>query len=511
MCYRLFPLVAALLAAGCAQQQKPTAPPDKKPDSEPAVSVQPPPITREFRAAWVATVANIDWPSKPGLPTEEQQAELIAILDKAAAIGLNAIIFQVRPVGDAFYKSESEPWSAYLTGALGKAPDPPYDPLAMAVEESHKRGIELHAWFNPFRVQHPSDTSVSPRHITQRKPQWVRKYGEYLWLDPGEPAVHDYVLGVIADVVDRYDVDGIHFDDYFYPYPIKDPAGKPVDFPDEATWNRYVKAGGALTRGDWRRDNINRFMQRLYATVHEHDSRVRVGISPFGIWRPGHPEQIEGFDAYDQIYVDSRLWLQEGWLDYFTPQLYWAIDKPAQSYPVLLKWWASNNPHKRHLWPGLFTSRIKDGRSNWPASEIINQVYLTRVQEGAEGHVHFSMKALMANRDGIADQLAAAYAAPALVPASTWLDDQPPPSPQIELNRSGNDVFASVTINPSSGESARWWVVQVQYGDRWINSVLPSTTKSIDLPLTNGANKLDLVAVSAVDPCGNQSTPVVLP
>ncbi len=227
----------------------------------------PPAPMREFRAAWIATVGNSCWPSKPGLTTAQQKAELIALLDRAAALKLNAVIFQVRPACDALYVSSLEPWSEYLTGVQGHAPSPFYDPLAFAIAEAHKRGLELHAWFNPFRAHHFQAVSpIAPNHISQTHPEMVRSYGRYLWLDPGDPAARDYSLRVVMDVLKRYDVDGIHFDDYFYPYKEKNSAGNEIDFPDWPTWKKYGMNSG-LSRDDWRRHNVDVFMEQTYRAI----------------------------------------------------------------------------------------------------------------------------------------------------------------------------------------------------------------------------------------------------
>jgi uncharacterized lipoprotein YddW (UPF0748 family) len=306
-------------------------------------SIKPPIPMREFRAAWVATVANIDWPSRKGLTTAEQKAELLAIVERAAQLKLNAIVFQVRPACDALYASEIEPWSEFLTGTMGKAPEPYYDPLAYVIDEAHKRGIELHAWFNPYRAGHPSAKSpVSARHVTRTHPELVRHYGKQLWLDPGEKEVQEYSLSVVMDVVRRYDVDGVHFDDYFYPYKEIDRSGNEMEFPDEASWKRFG-AGGKLERDDWRRENVNAFVEKVYASIKATKPWVKFGISPFGIWKPENPPQIKGFDAYSKLYADSRKWLMKGWVDYFAPQLYWSIASEEQSFPVLLKWWSQQN------------------------------------------------------------------------------------------------------------------------------------------------------------------------
>ena len=308
--------------------------------------------------------------------------------------------------------------------------------MAIAVKEAHKRNLELHAWFNPYRAHHPETISpISANHISKTRPEFVKKYGKYLWLDPGEKQVQDYSLKVILDVVNRYDIDGVHIDDYFYPYPQRDEAGKKIDFPDEISFGKYLKAGGKLNRADWRRENINTFVKRMYESVKKQKPWVKVGISPFGVWQPGYPERItnidssgRGFNAYEQIYADSRKWLQQGWLDYLSPQLYWKIEQTAQSYPVLLNWWLSQNTKNRSIFPGIYTSRISNEKGKgWDASEIAYQIRTTRGFTKTSGNIHFSMKALMQNRDGIADVLKEeVYKKPALVPATPWLNNTQP-------------------------------------------------------------------------------------
>ena len=245
----------AVLVAGCAQIAK-------TPIAQTDTANLPPPTPREFRAAWVATVANIDWPSKKSLSVEQQKQEIIRIVERAKELKLNALIFQVRAAADALYPSALEPWSEYLTGEQGKMPDPYYDPLKMWVEESHKRGIELHAWFNPYRARHTSAKSPNaPMHIANTNPEIVKSYGGYLWMDPGEDAAAQRTLDVILDVVRRYDIDGVHVDDYFYPYPVNLPGSVPPveqDFPDDPSWKRWVDLGGGLSRADWRRHFIGR-------------------------------------------------------------------------------------------------------------------------------------------------------------------------------------------------------------------------------------------------------------
>ena len=355
---------------------------------------------QEFRAAWVATVYNLDWPSKSGLPAEAQKAQLRALLDRAQQLKLNAILFQVRPVSDALYASKREPWSVYLTGKQGG--DPGYDPLAYAISEAHARGIELHAWFNPFRAATKSTAPNAPNHVTNTHPEWSRRYAGQGYIDPGEPEARRYVLDVILDVVRRYDVDGVHIDDYFYPYPV---GG--ASFPDESSWQRHGVASG-MSRADWRRDNVNRFVESMYRGVKSVKSSVRVGISPFGIWRPGVPPTTEAqLDSFNHLFADSRHWLAQGWCDYLAPQLYWGIEPAKQSFPVLLNWWRqqSRAGAGRPIWPGIATERVGSKR---PASEMVRQIELTRqgdLSNNAPGHIHWSMKALMNNQGGVSDLL----------------------------------------------------------------------------------------------------------
>ena len=413
---RAWLLVAALFAGSCV-----TPPP---PAPEVPVVASPP---REFRAAWVAAVGNIDWPSRRDLTVAQQQAELIRIVDRAKEIGLNALIVQVRPATDALYQSTIEPWSEYLTGTQGKAPQPFFDPLAMWITEAHRRGIELHAWFNPYRARHTtSKSAMASHHVSRTMPGAVKTYGAQMWMDPGEPESARRTLEVIVDVTRRYDVDGIHIDDYFYPYPEKALDGSELDFPDDRSWAGYMLAGGWLTRADWRRANVDRLVEAIHVAVHREKPWVKFGVSPFGVGRPElRPAGVEGFSQYDRIYANVELWLARGWLDYLAPQLYWPVDSAGQPFTPLLDSWMRANTAHRHVWPGYFTSRIEDGTPNsFSVDEIPRQVAITRAR-GVDGHIHFSMTALMQNRHGIADRLKALYAVPAQVPETPWLPSRP--------------------------------------------------------------------------------------
>jgi len=464
------------------------------------VTITPPEPPREFRGAWITEIAtNADWPSKPGLTVKEQKDELIALLDRAVQLHLNAIILQVRPECDAMYASPIEPWSEYLTGAMGRPPQPFYDPLAFAVEECHQRGLELHAWFNPFRALLAETRSpVAGNHISRTHPEFTRKYGDLLWLDPGDPLVRQYVLSVVMDVVKRYDVDGVQFDDYFYPYPEKDPAGHALDFPDYATWKKY---GQGLDRDDWRRQNINLFIQSIYQNIKAAKPAVKFGVSPFGIWRPGFPKQIKGLDAYANLYADTRKWLAEGWLDYFSPQLYWPIDDPPHSFPVLMQWWRGQNVKGRNLWPGLGAVNVGE---KWKAVEIARQIQAIRAQSDDGGEIFYHLRSVLDNQ-ALASSIRAEYAQPALVPASPWLDAATPDKPVLSMTIGNN---STVTASwKSGGTPARLWVLQCQATNKvWTTQILPANQTSHVFAISN----LDIISICAVDRAGNLSAPAVL-
>jgi uncharacterized lipoprotein YddW (UPF0748 family) len=464
----------------------------------PATPTPPEPM-REFRGAWIATVANIDWPSKPGLSVAQQKAELISLLDRAAQMHFNAVLFQVRPASDAMYASPSEPWSEYLTGAMGKAPEPFYDPLAFAIEEAHKRGLELHAWFNPFRARHLlSKSPVALNHISKTHPELVRKYGDQLWLDPGEPAARAYVLRVVMDVVNRYDVDGVTFDDYFYPYPEKDSAGHELDFPDDASWKKFG-APNRLSRADWRRQNINQFIQNIYQSIKAVKPWVQFGVSPFGIWRPQNPLQIHGLDAYANLYADSRQWLANGWVDYLAPQLYWPVASHEQSFPVLLQWWRAQNVKGRHIWPALNDSAVGE---KFSTNEISRQIQIAR-EQSVGGKIHYHLRSILEN-PALTDSIRAAYAQPALVPASPWLDSVPPEKPKLILAEARSGW--RVQWENGGGKTARWWVLQFWINGSWTTQILPASQTSQGF----FNSETGAVFIRAVDRLGNASEPATI-
>lgn len=471
-----------------------------KPDTY--VEVDLPDVKREFRAVWVATVANIDWPSKPGLSVDEQQNELIEILDKAASLHLNTVIFQVRPAADALYESPYEPWASYLTGTMGQGPLPHYDPLEFVVREAHKRGLELHAWFNPYRAGHPSDRSeLSSDHISKTNPEWVHQFGDFLWLDPGHPEAKEHTLNVILDVVERYDIDGVHFDDYFYPYPSYD-EGR--EFPDSLSWQKAQNRGVTLSKEDWRRNNVDTLIKELSERIKEIDPEVKFGISPFGIWRPGYPENTTGFDAYSELYADAKLWLNEGWLDYFTPQIYYKSSQMGQPFPIMLEWWVEQNDHDIHMWPGLFTSRVRTQNPQWPLNEIIGQVYTARSFPGVTGAVHFSMRTFSLNSEDINRQIAAGpYAIPALKPTSPWMSSDAPAQPEVEYS-----IYYdrwTLSFHSKDNSDVRWWAVRLKTDDNWETDIIPGYRRHVVYHDGKNSVRPDTVMVTGINRLGNES------
>jgi uncharacterized lipoprotein YddW (UPF0748 family) len=465
---------------------------------------RPPAVPREFRAAWITTVWNKDWPSRVGLSAAQQQAEAILILDRAQQLNLNALLFQARPMGDALFASSTEPWSQFLMGSVGA--NPGYDPLQFWIDEAHKRGMELHAWINPYRVGSVANRNYPANHISRRNPKYVVPYAKTLWLNPGQPGVNSYVRGVIDDVVKRYDIDGVHFDDYYYPYPEKDAAGQAMPFPDASSYQTYRSRGGRLALADWRRQNVNQMVQGVASDIKKRKPWVKFGISPFGIWRPGYPPSVRGLDPYNAMYADSRKWLQQGWVDYLTPQLYWTISAPQQSYPVLLKWWNNQNIKGRHLWPGHAASRI--GNPGYTATEITNQINITRAQSTrSTGSVLFGWLNVMQNKGGIAGALQNTWNTPALVPASPWLGSGAPPAPRLQSTFDGQSGALRLTWQPADKNQAAWWVLQTRTNGIWNTQILPGAQSETSLFSAAGYWPQQ-VTLSVVNRVGNVSAPV---
>jgi uncharacterized lipoprotein YddW (UPF0748 family) len=360
----------------------------------------------EFRGVWVATVNNIDWPSRPGLTVEVQKKEVTDILDLHQKMGMNAIVFQVRPCSDAFYISAIEPWSRYLTGIPGKYPEPLWDPLQFWIEECHKRNMELHAWLNPYRIAQHADEPLAGNHQVFKTPEWVLSYGDKLYFDPGIPGTRDYVTRVVCDIVRRYDVDGIHMDDYFYPYP----DGTP--FPDDISFKKFNRAFPPEEKEAWRRENVDILIKMIHDSIKTIKPFVKFGISPFGVWRnakddPNGSATNAGVTNYDHLYADIRKWLSEGWIDYVTPQLYWEIGHKLADFEVLCKWW-NDNSFGRGLYIGLAPYKIdKNARVEaWQKSwQLPRQLEMMRKYPHISGAVFFSSKSFNGDLLGFQDSL----------------------------------------------------------------------------------------------------------
>jgi uncharacterized lipoprotein YddW (UPF0748 family) len=464
---------------------------------------------REFRSAWVATVANIDWPSSRHLTSGQQIAELVDMFDKLKDAGINSIIFQVRTECDALYESPFEPWAYWLTGDQGKAPSPYFDPLEFAVAEAHARGMELHAWFNPYRaVKRVGDYEASEDHISKQKPEWMLDFGNYFMLDPGIPEVRDFIAAIIGDVARRYDVDGIHFDDYFYPYsPV-------VSNEDSITFAKYNN--GYTDVHDWRRYNINSMVAQCYDSIKAIKPDVKFGISPFGIVKNEYAG-TQGLNSYDVLYCDPLTWIKDKTVDYITPQLYWHIGRDVADYKDLLPWWASI-VEDRHLYVGHFSSRF--ARRDGDRSEIGRQVRMNRGFPTVTGSVYFSAKSISNNSGGFADTLKEnLYKYPALLPIMDWKNTTSPAAP-TDLIVKEDSLGRVLTWNSSEklGENeTAYYVIYKFRSDEEIDinnpkNILNITSNSRPYFRDAAAKKDGEVfryAVTALDRLHNESEPIV--
>lgn len=360
----------------------------------------------EFRGVWVATVDNIDWPSKGNFNSDSQKVEFIRLLDMHQRNGMNALIVQIRPCTDAFYPSPYEPWSAWLTGVQGQPPFPYYDPLEFMITETHKRNMVFHAWMNPYRADfYPKDDGVSETHITRLRPEWFVRYGDKKYFDPGNPEGRQYVVEVVRDVVKRYNVDAIHFDDYFYPYPLE---GK--KFPDDSTFRLY---GKGLSREAWRRSNTDSIIAQLHRTIQQENPECQFGISPFGVWRNADRDPVNGsrtigsLSNYDDLYADILLWLKNGWIDYVAPQLYWEIGHRRAPYEVLLNWW-SKHTYGKQCYIGLAVYKAGSNAA-WNREQLPRQIEALRKTPGINGMIFYNSRSFERNPNGWSDLLRLHY------------------------------------------------------------------------------------------------------
>lgn len=421
------------------------------------------PPKREFRAVWIATVDNIDWPSVRGLSSDNQQAEFINLLDQHQRAGINAVVVQIRAAADAFYAKGAEPWSFWLTGQQGRAPVPFYDPLEFMIREAHDRGMEFHAWFNLDRATFSKLSSVTADHISNRRPDWMLLYGGRKLFNLGLPEVRDYVTGIVTNIVRNYDVDGIHFDDYFYPYGI---TGQVVR--DEVTFKTY---GSGMNRDNWRRENVNQLILQLRDSIQAIKPYVKFGVSPFGVWKnqsqdPDGSETTGGLTSYFDLYADTRKWIREGWIDYIAPQIYFSTDFVKVPYRLLVDWWVKNG-FNRHLYIGQGAFRInrstpRDRAWNDP-NEMSTQLTYNRQFSQVHGSIFFSSRSLTDNLNGVRDTLLTHfYRYPALIPPMPWKDPEPPLAPKdLKANPTpeGVELFWQEPGPAADGDKARYYVI----------------------------------------------------
>jgi uncharacterized lipoprotein YddW (UPF0748 family) len=413
----------------------------------------------EFRGVWIATVENIDWPQRGVTDPEAQKADFIRLLDFHQKNGMNAIIMQIRPAGDAFYPSQYEPWSQWLTGTQGKPPSPFYDPLQFMIEESHKRGMEFHAWLNPYRaVFNINTSSVAANHISRIHPEWFVNYGDKKYFEPSNKEAQEFVVKVVRDIVDRYDVDAIHMDDYFYPYRI---PGK--EFPDATA---YANSGSKLNKDDWRRSNVDSIIRKISKVIKEEKPLCRFGISPFSVWRNKDKDPVRGSDTragqtnYDDLYADVLLWMQKGWIDYVTPQIYFEIGHDKVAYEKILDWW-SRNSYGKHIYVGhgVYKQLEKVPAFQNP-KEIPAQINMLRRYPNVQGSIYFSSRSMEANPNGWNDSLRNNYYKyPALLPPMRWIDNEKPWPPIVEKTINGSEIQFKVVPDPRNRVPIKYYVV----------------------------------------------------
>lgn len=376
---------------------------------------------REFRAAWIQSVNG----QFRGMPTEKLKQNLIGQLNSLQKAGINAIIFQVRSEADALYASRLEPWSRFLTGVQGKAPEPYWDPMQFMIDECHKRGMEFHAWINPYRTKTTLKSELAPNHVYNIHPEWFVTYGDQLYFDPALPESRRHICMVVSDIVSRYDVDAIHMDDYFYPYPIK---GK--DFPDDASFARF--GGGFSNKGDWRRSNVNVLIKKLHETIREIKPWVKFGVSPFGIYRNESSDPLgsktKGLQNYDDLYADVLLWAREGWIDYNIPQIYWHIGHPVADYETLVKWWARNTENRPLFIGQSVMNTVQNADPKNPSiNQLPRKMALQRAYQTIGGSCQWPASAVVENAGKYRDALIAEYHKyPALPPVFDFMDNEAP-------------------------------------------------------------------------------------
>ncbi|PWJ44825.1 glycoside hydrolase family 10 protein [Sediminitomix flava] len=436
-------------------------------------------IKREFRGVWIATVNNIDWPSKPGLSSDEQKQEFIEVLDHHLEDGLNAVFVQVRAAGDAIYNSRFEPWSSCFTGTQGQPPNPYYDPLSFMIEEAHRRGMEFHAWINPFRaVTNTEKVRVSSDHPIYSNPSWFLDYGTLKLFNPGIPEVRAYVCDIILDLIKNYDLDGVHFDDYFYPYP---EYGKVLK--DRSAYYKYREKGQGLA--DWRRENINDLIYMTHKTIKNYNSKIKFGVSPFGVWRnkresPYGSPTLSGYTNYDHLYADVRHWMENGWVDYIAPQVYQSTQHDKIPYKPLVTWWAENAKELGcHLYVGQAAYRLHNSlEAGWKDNYELSDQILHNRRERVEGTILYNSTSLIRNKGHIVDTLRQNYFYhPALLPTMSWIDSVAPLEPSnavVSMSPRGVTLSWQKPQKAKDGEEPYWYVIYCTNNDKEPNVKNPA-------------------------------------
>lgn len=475
-------------------------------------------VKRQMRGAWIATVANIDWPSQMAVGhSQQQKEEMITILNELERLKFNMIVFQIRPTADAFYYSELEPLSYWLTGKQGANNDEPYDPLSFVIEEAHKRCIDVHVWLNPYRATHTFTTQdLDSLHIYNQHPEWFFQYGDKYYFNPGLDETRQWLTDVVADIVNRYDIDAIHFDDYFYPYKVRAPKGSEslwIDFPDKETFEKYPR--GYSNIDEWRRNNVNLIIEELQQTIKQIKPWVEFGISPFGVWRNQSSDPLRGSKTqagvqnYDDLYADILLWLEKGWIDYVAPQLYWEIGKRVADYEILAHWWAENS-YGKNLYVGHFVSQLtnKKAPAAWQApNEICRQLALNESIEQIDGSIMYSTAPMLTNPQGMLDSLANNYFLyHALPPINRNISAGMPMPPQsITINQH--------TLNWQAAQDAQYYVIyafplgeEINFDNpKYIAGKTTQTTFTLDEP-----DRYEAICVTAINKYKHESLPCIL-
>lgn len=466
---------------------------------------------REFRGAWIQAVNG----QFRGIPTEKLKQTLIDQLNSLQGAGINAIIFQVRPEADALYASQLEPWSRFLTGVQGQAPSPYWDPMQFMIDECHKRGMEFHAWINPYRVKTSLKSELSANHLYNIHPEWFVTYNNQLFFDPALPESRRHICMVVADIVSRYDVDAIHMDDYFYPYPAKG-----MDFPDDASFARY--GGGFTNRADWRRSNVNILIQKIHETIRGLKPWVKFGISPFGIYRNEKNDPLgsktNGLQNYDDLYADVLLWARNGWVDYNIPQIYWQIGHPAADYEILVKWWAKNTENRPLFIGQSVMNTIQNADPKNPSmNQLPRKMALERAYQTIGGSCQWPASAVVENAGKYRDALVQEYHKyPALVPVFDFMDDKAPGKVRKVKKVWTEDGYMLFWTPPKAKDEMDRAVQYVVYrfGDKEkVNiddaSHIVAVTRNnfYKLPYKDGKNKYRYV-VTALDRLHNESKSV---